>query len=148
MTETIKELICICCPKGCHLRVDTANDYAVTGNACPNGAAYGKEELTHPTRIITSAVRITGGLYPRCPVKTAQAVPKEKMFSVMAALNTAALQAPVHTGDVVLPNVCGTGVDVPSGSHILTLSTCRSAYASNNQRFVVHAIMEPINHAQ
>ncbi len=34
------------------------------------------------------------------------------MFSVMAALNTAALQAPVHTGDVVLPNVCGTGVDV------------------------------------
>ena len=39
MTETIKELICICCPKGCHLRVDTANDYAVTGNACPNGAA-------------------------------------------------------------------------------------------------------------
>ena len=105
MTETIKELICICCPKGCHLRVDTANDYAVTGNACPNGAAYGKEELTHPTRIITSTVRITGGLYPRCPVKTAQAVPKEKMFSVMAALNTAALQAPVHTGDVVLPNV-------------------------------------------
>ncbi len=66
MTETIKELICICCPKGCHLRVDTANDYAVTGNACPNGAAYGKEELTHPTRIITSTVRITGGLY-RCP---------------------------------------------------------------------------------
>ena len=66
MTETIKELICICCPKGCHLRVDTANDYAVTGNACPNGAAYGKEELTHPTRIITSTVRITGGLYPRC----------------------------------------------------------------------------------
>ena len=64
MTETIKELICICCPKGCHLRVDTANDYAVTGNACPNGAAYGKEELTHPTRIITSTVRITGGLYP------------------------------------------------------------------------------------
>ena len=67
MTETIKELICICCPKGCHLRVDTANDYAVTGNACPNGAAYGKEELTHPTRIITSTVRITGGLYPALP---------------------------------------------------------------------------------
>lgn len=95
MTETIKELICICCPKGCHLRVDTANDYAVTGNACPNGAGND-----------------AGGLYPRCPVKTAQAVPKETMFSVMAALNTTALQAPVHTGNVVLPNVCGTGVDV------------------------------------
>lgn len=37
-----------------------------------------------------------------------------------------------------------TGVEVPSGSRILTLSTCRSSYASNNQRFVVHAIMEPM----
>ena len=98
MTETIKELICICCPKGCHLRVDTANDYAVTGNACPNGAAYGKEELTHPTRILTSTVRVEGGLYPRCPVKTAQAVPKEKMTEVMAALDRVTLHAPVAPG--------------------------------------------------
>ena len=86
----MKEVICTCCPQGCHLQVDEANDYKVTGNGCPNGITYGKEELTHPTRIITSTVRITGGLYPRCPVKTAQAVPKETMFSVMAALASAA----------------------------------------------------------
>ncbi len=112
MTETIKELICICCPKGCHLRVDTANDYAVTGNACPNGAAYGKEELTYPPASLPAPCALRVGCTRRCPVKTAQAVPKETMFSVMAAMNTAALQAPVHTGDVVLPDVCGTGVDV------------------------------------
>ena len=52
-----REIICICCPRGCHLQVDPENDYNVTGNACPNGAAYGKEELTHPTRILTSTVR-------------------------------------------------------------------------------------------
>lgn len=108
----MKELICICCPKGCHLQVDPQNDYAVTGNACPNGAAYGKEELTHPTRIITSTVCIAGGLYPRCPVKTEQPVPKKKMPDVMAALNTVRLQAPVRVGEVVLHDVCGTGVDV------------------------------------
>ena len=50
----MKEVICTCCPQGCHLQVDEANDYKVTGNGCPNGIAYGKEELTHPTRIITS----------------------------------------------------------------------------------------------
>ena len=44
----MKEVICTCCPKGCHLQVDEANDYKVTGNGCPNGIAYGKEELTHP----------------------------------------------------------------------------------------------------
>lgn len=52
MTETIKELICICCPKGCHLRVHTANDYAVTGNACPNGAAYGKAVLSRKAKSV------------------------------------------------------------------------------------------------
>lgn len=108
----MKEIICICCPKGCHLHVDEANGYAVTGNACPNGAAYGKEELTHPTRILTSTVRAEGGLHPRCTVKTAAPVPKEKMFAVMAALDTATVTAPVHIGDVVLHDVCGTGVDV------------------------------------
>ncbi|VDR36692.1 Uncharacterized protein with conserved CXXC pairs [Alistipes sp. cv1] len=64
--SSIKEVICICCPCGCHLQVDPENDYNVTGNACPNGAAYGREELTHPTRIITSTVRVEGGLYPMC----------------------------------------------------------------------------------
>ena len=108
----IKEVICICCPCGCHLQVDPENDYNVTGNACPNGAAYGREELTHPTRILTSTVRVEGGLYSRCPVKTAQAVPKEKMTEVVAALDRVTLHAPVRTGQVVLTDVCGTGVDI------------------------------------
>ena len=33
----MKEVICTCCPQGCHLQVDEANDYKVTGNGCPNG---------------------------------------------------------------------------------------------------------------
>lgn len=52
------ELICIRCPMGCHLKVDESNDYSVTGNTCPRGAAYGYEEATAPTRMVTSTVRI------------------------------------------------------------------------------------------
>ena len=80
----MKELICITCPKGCHLKVDEENGYAVTGNSCPRGEAYGKAELTHPTRVVTSTVRCTGGSRPRCPVKTSGPVPKDKIFAVMA----------------------------------------------------------------
>ena len=36
----MKELICIVCPKGCHLRVDEDNGYAVTGNGCPRGGVW------------------------------------------------------------------------------------------------------------
>lgn len=108
----MKELICIVCPKGCHLKVDENNDYAVTGNGCPRGAEYGRAEMTNPTRVVTSTVRCAGGLYPRCPVKTKGVVPKGKIFDVMAALDAVDLTAPVEVGQVVLENVCGTGVDV------------------------------------
>ena len=37
------DLICIVCPKGCHLKVDEENGYKVTGNGCPRGAAYGEK---------------------------------------------------------------------------------------------------------
>ena len=106
------EGICTMCPNGCHLQVDEAHDYAVTGNRCPRGAIYGKAELTNPVRIVTSTVCIEGAAHPSLPVKTAGDVPKGKMFDIVAALNDVCVQAPVHVGDVVLADVCGTGVDV------------------------------------
>ena len=108
----MKELICIVCPQGCHLKVDVENGCTVTGNSCPRGAEYGRVEMTHPTRVVTSTVRCQGGLYPRCPVKTDRPVPKELIFQVMAALDAVALAAPVTVGDVVVENVCGTGANV------------------------------------
>ncbi len=108
----MKELICIVCPKGCHLKVDEENGYAVTGNTCLKGAEYGKNELLNPMRVVTSTVRAEGGAYQRCSDKTAGSIPKEKIFEVMEALNSVTLKAPVKTGDIVIKDVCGTGVDV------------------------------------
>ncbi len=108
----MREVICTCCPKGCHLQVDEENGYSVSGNGCDNGIAYGKEELTNPTRIITSTVRAEGCLHPRCPVKTSAAVPKGQMNEVVAALKGVVLHAPIRVGQIVLANVCGTGVDI------------------------------------
>lgn len=108
----MKEVICICCPKGCHLSVDENNGYSVTGNGCERGVEYGKKELVSPTRVITSTVKIEGAAYARCPVKTAAPVPKGMMGEVMKALDGVTLHAPVRTGDTALADVCGTGVDV------------------------------------
>ncbi|NLJ30207.1 MAG: DUF1667 domain-containing protein [Clostridiales bacterium] len=105
-------LICIICPKGCHLNVDEQNGYAVTGNGCPRGAEYGKKELTNPTRVLTSTVKIKGGLHRRCPVKTDRAIPKGLMFDAMKLLNGVELSAPVRRGDVVLADLLGTGANL------------------------------------
>jgi CxxC motif-containing protein len=103
-------LICINCPRGCHLTVD--EHLNVTGNFCPRGAVYGKQEVTNPTRVVTSTVRIDQAELALCPVKTAQPIPKKKIFEVMASINEVHLTAPVHIGDVVIGDAAATGVAV------------------------------------
>ncbi len=110
----MKELICIVCPKGCHLKVDENNDYKVTGNACERGAEYGKNELINPMRMITSTVKIDGAIHKRCPVKTSVLIPKAKMFDVVKALDDVVLKSPVNCGDVIIKNVAGTDADIVS----------------------------------
>jgi CxxC motif-containing protein len=107
----MKELICIVCPKGCHLTVDEENGYAVSGNRCPRGEEYGKNEVIAPKRTITSTVKVSGGLYPRLPVKTDKPIPKELIFEAMKLLDAVELTAPVKVGDVVIENVLGTGAN-------------------------------------
>ncbi len=112
------ELICITCPKGCHLKVDEENDYAVTGNSCPRGAEYGKNELKNPKRVITSTVRTNSDEHPRCPVKTAGAVAKGKMFDVMTLLDDITLTTPIKVGDTVIENVLDTGINIVACKNI------------------------------
>ena len=125
----MKELICITCPKGCHLRVDEET-YAVTGNACPRGAVYGANELRNPVRVVTSTVVVEapaetslakgretgeagGGVTPRrLPVKTDRPIPKGRMFAVMEEIAQVRVHAPVKVGDVLIPNVAGTDGNV------------------------------------
>ena len=107
----MKDLICIVCPKGCHLRVDEQNDYQVSGNACPRGAEYGRNEMLHPVRVLTSIVKVTGGTHRCCSVKTSGGIPKEDIGQAMELLKTIELQSPVHIGQIVVNNVCSTGVN-------------------------------------
>ncbi len=108
------ELTCICCPVGCSLTVtvDENNKVTVTGNKCPNGAAYGEKEVTNPTRIVTSTVKIKGKKDTVIGVKTAMDIPKGKIMDVMEALRNLEVSAPVSIGDVIVKNVAGTGVDI------------------------------------
>ena len=105
------ELICIVCPKGCHLKVDETS-FAVSGNSCEKGAEYGANELHNPTRTLTSTVKLENGVLPRCPVRTSAPIPKGKMFDAMAVLEGVSLAAPVKIGQVAVKNLLGTGADV------------------------------------
>ena len=88
------EITCINCPVGCRLAVELENGQvvSVTGNTCPRGDAYAKKELTNPTRIVTSTVRVLGGKLPMVSVKTESDIPKSKIFDCVKALKDAALE--------------------------------------------------------
>ena len=111
MAMGIRKMICIVCPKGCHMEIDE-QALAVRGNSCVKGAEYAKNELTNPLRTLTSTVRITGGLHDRLPVRTKTAIPKEKLFDCMEVLHAYTAAAPVKNGQVLIRDICSTGADV------------------------------------
>ena len=106
-------MTCIGCPMGCALRVEVRGDeIIVSGNLCKRGEKYARTELLNPVRSVTSTVRITGGTVARLSVRTAKDVPKDKIFACMEEIRRRRVEAPVHTGAVVISNCAGTGVDV------------------------------------
>ena len=115
-----KNLICINCPLGCPLTVSLENGEikTVTGNTCPRGEAYARKELTDPTRIVTSTVKVKGGKLAMASVKTANDIPKGKIFDCVKAIQHIELEAPVAIGQVVLADVCGTGVDIVATKNV------------------------------
>ena len=110
----IRNLTCIGCPMGCPLTVklEDPEGISIEGYTCKRGAVYGKKEVTNPTRIVTTTVRVSGGTEPVVSVKTKEDIPKDQIFACIRAMKEITVPAPVHNGDVVLHDAAHTGVDV------------------------------------
>ena len=108
-----KTLTCINCPIGCRLTVEIEDGKVtqVKGATCKRGIDYARQEAIAPTRMVTAVVNVPDSELP-LSVKTASPIPKDKIFDCMKAIENAKVTAPMHIGDVVCKDVCGTGVDV------------------------------------
>lgn len=116
----IRNLTCIGCPMGCPLTVKTDNGevLSVEGNTCKKGSVYGKKEVTAPTRIVTTTVRVSGGSEQMVSVKTESDIPKDKIFECIHVLKDIIIPAPVHIGDVILHDAASTGVNIVATKNI------------------------------
>ncbi len=106
------EMVCICCPMGCRLRVapKEGGGWTVTGNSCPRGAKYAVQEMEAPERVVTSTVRVQGGAAPLVAAKTASPVPKGSVPACLDAIRALSVSAPVAAGQILAPDLAGTGV--------------------------------------
>lgn len=108
-----QQITCISCPVGCRMTVVVENNQvvSVTGNTCIRGDRYARQECIAPERMVTAVVPVQGSSLP-LSVKTRTPIPKKLIADCMKALSGVRLQTPITAGSVVIPNVCGTGVDV------------------------------------
>jgi len=105
-----KEFTCIICPVGCRLYVDKSGD--ISGHKCKRGIAYAEEEITNPTRMLTTTVKVKSRLTKRLSVRTSRPIPKGALFDVMKALEGIEAEVPVKVHDVIVENVAGTKADI------------------------------------
>ena len=116
-----KELICISCPIGCHLTVTVEEDIiTVSGNRCPRGEEYGREEAVAPKRVMTAVVPTTSPHTPFLPVKSTGPVPRDDIPPLLGRLYALSVPIPVRCGDTILENVRGSGVDIVASRSILS----------------------------
>ncbi|MDA3901994.1 MAG: DUF1667 domain-containing protein [Desulfuromusa sp.] len=109
-----KHLVCIGCPMSCPLELTIVDGEIreITGNSCKRGEDYARQEYTAPSRMVSTTITCTSGLWPRLPVKTATAVPKDKVIAIVRILHAIEIEAPVQMGQIILDNIADTGVAV------------------------------------
>ena len=119
MTETL-QFNCTTCPSECLLTVEVERDAdgalvevrSATGNSCPRGDKFAHQELSCPMRVLTTTVAVSGGDEALLPVRTAEAIPLALHAHAMDLIRGAVVDAPSRMGNVVLPNLLNTGIDL------------------------------------
>ena len=108
------EFVCISCPIGCMLTVEQrgGGEIVVTGNRCPKGAVYGREEMLSPTRVVTAVVRTDSKSFPFIPVRTDKPLPRPLIAGLIRDLAKQSVRLPAARGNVLIENYEGSGVNV------------------------------------
>lgn len=116
-----KEIICTVCPIGCHITVEGDGDHisSIEGYTCKRGETYASAEFAHPVRILTTTVKTNQVKTPVIAVRSEKPIPKEKIMDCMKALRECQVTAPVHTYDIIIEDICGTGVNIVATSEVI-----------------------------
>ena len=120
-----ENMTCIICPMGCSMEVTIEEEngvkkvVSVAENGCPRGPVYAGKEIQNPTRTLTTTIAVTGGDLKLVPVKTLGEVPVRMLMPCMEVIKRVVCEAPVETGQILVRDILGTGVDVVACADVL-----------------------------
>ena len=111
-----KEYICIVCPRSCAVRVSEAEDepggLRFRGHECGRGAKYARTEHYNPKRLLSTTVRVIGGVLSRLPVVSDAEIEKPMLGRCFGYLHGLTVQAPIRGGDVIVSDIMDSGVNI------------------------------------
>ena len=106
--------ICIVCPTSCSVNAEW-NDtelLSVENAQCKLAWVQVLGEIFDPRRTVTTTVLVEGEDLPLVSVKTDSPVPKHMVLEVMDYLANVVVQAPIGIGEIIVPNILGTGSNI------------------------------------
>ena len=117
-----KTYTCIVCPMSCRITVEEQDGkLSVSGNTCKRGYKYALNEHTSPKRMVTSTVKVENGVLRRLPVVSDSEILKEKIKECLKVIYEVSISAPIKYGDVIVENICGTGVNIIASRDIASV---------------------------
>ena len=115
------QFICVVCPTSCPVNAEW-NDtelLSIDHAQCKLAWDFIRGELFDPRRMVTSTVLVREADLPLVSVKTDAPVPKDMVLQVMDYLAGVVVRAPLGIGDVIVPNVLGTGSNIVATRKVL-----------------------------
>jgi len=109
-----REFTCIICPNGCRISAEYegTNIKNITGDECPKGKDYVKNEITNPLRVFTGSVLVENGDFSLVSVKTHVPILKKYLKKIGEITRRIKVDAPVEIGRVVASNLLGENIDL------------------------------------
>jgi CxxC motif-containing protein len=110
------EFTCIKCPLSCSIELteEDGEILEISGASCKVGEKYAEEEFRDPRRMVSTTVKVAGGVLPLLPVVSASSIPKSMVKEAVRSLADVVVEAPVSDGQVIYRDILGTGVDIVS----------------------------------
>ena len=113
-TGIIKTIRCIVCPTGCIIEVkkDSNEEILFEGYTCNRGLEYANQEFFEPKRILTTTIRVEGGIHPLIPVRTDAPLLKEKLKDALGIIAETIVKAPIKMEDVLIRRIVDEDINI------------------------------------
>jgi NADPH-dependent 2,4-dienoyl-CoA reductase/sulfur reductase-like enzyme/CxxC motif-containing protein len=110
-----REIICLICPMACRGQVvlNRAGGIEKCLNfRCKRGEEFAIKELKNPERVLTGTIRTGDPAQPLLPFRVSKPIARKLLQRCMAELADIEITKPVKTGEVIVPDIMGSGSDI------------------------------------